>query len=360
MWNSKTNLPKELYEKAKQLVASGDDAKMFEFIAKYIKCTIRDDGINECGYTCNTLWDYLQVVDDLMGETNTNCRTLVRLWGKDIHPLYADWLIVCPAEDLASLVGKLKNSCDTPEKLKKSYAELLKNVIQHAPQTVEILRSKSYEVYEKQQHFKRAQYDVVMGLYCVKYLLLGKPFNLATEYSQSNFEYDLHEWCELTGTMECWNDFVKERHEHRHGVVSKCLPKDKRIASYLLDERGSSFFTEKQSHEIMRSVRQVRKGKHPLVSRENGLIQPFDEVDFNGKKWSGVILSGLVVKTENDTSTEPAPNRDEIIHTIMWDVFGRDTTEMAGKNFSVLLFNNQRRRDLAYEWMKGEPVVYDD
>ncbi len=402
MSNIKSNLPKELKEKVKQIVESGDDTKVWELLTRSVRCTIRDDGITDGGSTCNTLWDYLQVVAEyrnigrppLPEEKNTNFHTLVRLWGRDIHPLYADWLIVCTAEDLVKLVGAVKDEYPTPASLKEAYAELLKNVVKHAPQAVKILgcegfrddkvnstpdklkeayatilrgvghapqAEKEYLMSQKAQDFKYAHYDIIMSLYVVKYLLLGKPFNLATQYSNDCLEYTLHEWYEPTKTMKCWNDFVKDRHERRYGELRKFTPKDKRPASYLLDDYGVRTLTEEETHDVMRKVRRTRKGKHPLVSTdEKHVLYPFDGMDYNCKRWSGIILSRIVAKTETDTNTKPAPNRDETIHTLMWDVFGQDTTKTEGQDFAVLFFNNQRRRDLAYEWMKGEPVVYDD
>ena len=358
MSNTKSILREEI-EKLKHVMTRKGDTEQFETRANSIKCTIPeyDDVVTTLPY-------YLELVCDATrpGETNTNIvRTLVRLRGKDIHPVYADWLIVCTAEDLVDLVGCISSEHDTPEKLKEAYARLLKMVGKYAPQTAEILRSKSYEKVESRQEFKYAQYEIVMGLYIVKYLLLGKPFTLATEFCDEDLAYTLHEWYEPTETMSKWDNFVKTRHERRHGVIGKCTPKDNRHTSYLLDDRGSTGYTEEKTHQIMRIVRQERKGKAPSVSKDgNPLILPFDGMDYNCKKWSGVILSHHVVKDVNDPSTEPAPNRDEIFHTTMWEVFGKDTRKLEGKRFSLFLFNNQRRRDLAYEWMKGEPVVYDD
>lgn len=346
-------LSPEAVEAVKKLAACGDEVKLFEILGRSIKCTT--PGYDEV----KTLWDYLQVVNIIHKgeEKNTNYRTLVRLWGKDIHPVYADYLIVCTADELVKLVGSVRIEHDTPEKLKVSYARLLKCVSEFAPKTAEILRSKEYEKDKNKQDFKYAQYEVVMGLYIVKYLLLGKPFNLATEVCIS--EYDLDFWVEPSDTMDCWCDFVNDRRGRRHGRM--ITPKDQRPASYILEDRGFCMLTEGRTHDLMRSVRQVRKGKHTLVPEgefaEFDKIYPFDGMDFNGKKWSGIILSQIVVKAEDG---EINPNGGEIIHTLTWEVFGQDTTKLEGKNFSLLLFNNQRRRDLAYEWMWGEPVVYDD
>jgi len=365
MSNIKSNLPKELKEKVKQIVESGDDTKVWELLTKSVRCTIRDDGITEYdGCTCNTLWDYLQVVAEIRNidrpplpeEKNTNFHTLVRLWGKDIHPLYADWLFVCTAEDLVKLVGVIKDEHPTTESLKDAYAKTLKFVGRYAPRTAEILNDCDSHSDKKKQDFKRNQYDAVMLLYIVKYLLLGKPFNLATEYSESNFDYNLHEWFEPTETMKRWEDFVKERSGRRHGRMPT-QPKDERPASYAIDEHGVRILREKVSHAVMRVMRHSRKGLKGMSKDEKILLYPFDGMDYNCKRWSGIIQSRILLKGGDDAKIDP--KGDELVHTMMWEVFGKDTTKMEGKDFSVLLFNNQRRRDLAYEWVKGEPVVYD-
>jgi hypothetical protein len=80
-------------------------------------------------------------------------------------------------------------------------------------------------------------------------------------------------------------------------------------------------------------------------SPETTTIEPLSVADFNGKKWSGIILSNVVFSSHHDKVAENQFN------VRMWELFGEQTRHYKGEGRTFLIFNNERRRNDALMWL---------
>jgi hypothetical protein len=272
------------------------------------------------------LFEYIQEGTD--GRNNMRLFTVFR--GGDIHKEFENILIYYHAQDL---IQELENVRKGVVDLKKAYRDALIHVSTLAP----IVRAKV----ERKEHdvVTRTLHQDVLTLLCIKYELLKKPFNLITQ------EVDkVHDgWLELSRNALYWNlIFCRQRYQQRHG---KKIPKDDRPASWALGVNDVGYInttslSEKNTHSLLKVARRNYK-EFP----ETTTIVPLSVADFNGKKWSGIIISNVEFTSHNDKVAE---NQFDVG---MWELFGEETRHYKGESRTFLIFNNERRRNDALMWL---------
>jgi hypothetical protein len=102
------------------------------------------------------------------------------------------------------------------------------------------------------------------------------------------------------------------------------------------------------SEEITHSLLKVARLNYKENHKENPdrtTIVPLSVADFNGKKWSGIIVSNVSFTSHNDKVAE---NQFDVG---MWELFGEETRQYKGEGRTFLIFNNIRRRDDALMWL---------
>ena len=269
------------------------------------------------------LFEYIQEETD--GRNNMRLIIIVR--GGDIHKEFESIRMVYHAQDLILELESVRRSVD----LKKAYRDALIHVSTLAP----IVRVKV----ERREHdvVTRTIHQDALTLLCIKYELLKKPFNITREVDRA---YD--GWMELSRNALYWNVFTTTRRGQRHGEK---IPKDDRPASWAVgvDAEGNintSPLSEKNTHSLLKVAR-INYKKFP----DRTTIEPLSVADFNGKKWSGIILSNVVFSSHHDKVVE---NQFDVG---MWELFGVQTRHYKGEGRTFLIFNNERRRHDALMWL---------
>jgi hypothetical protein len=271
------------------------------------------------------LFEYIQ--DETDGRNNMRLLIIVR--GGDIHKEFESIRMYYHAQDL---ILELENIRKKVVDLKKAYRDSLIHVSTLAPAVRVKVERGDHDVVTRTLH------QDALTLLCIKYELLKKPFNIVY-----NVDRAYATWTEVSRNILYWDLFLHKRNKQRHGEK---IPKDDRPASWALGVNAEgdinmSSLSEKNAHSLLKVAR-INYKKFP----ETTTIEPLSVADFNGKKWSGIIVSNVSFSSHNDKVAENQFDEG------MWELFGEQTRQYKGEGRTFLIFNNQRRRNDALMWLK--------
>ena len=273
-------------------------------------------------------------------DGRNNMRLIIIVRGGDIHKEFDNLTIYYHAQDLIhelESVGVKIVSKGIVE-LKKAYRDALIHVSTLAPIVRVKVDRKDHDVVTRTLH------KDILTLLCIKYELLKKPFNIISVPDTSGAYAS---WTEVSRNVLYWNLFCRKRYSQRH---EEKIPKDDRPASWALgvDAEGkinTTDLSEEITHSLLKVVRLNYKENHEK-NPDNTTIVPLSVADFNGKKWSGIIVSNVSFTSHNDKVDE---NQFDVG---MWELFGEETGRYKGEGRTFLIFNNERRRNDALMWLK--------
>ena len=263
-------------------------------------------------YETNGSTESTSLFDGMRGSNNL--QTIVYLDGGEIHPSFKDFLIGYSINDLIGAIYYYKSVAVSQRK--RIFGELLKEISAKASSVRDIIVSRGVRLDSSSSLSKE-----VLNLYAFRYVLLGKPLPVNNETDDEG-----HYWTNYSVEQNKWFTFKQYRKNARDALAKGA--KEDKIAGYCFLRENIEFLTEEETHSLMRMVR-------------DGSFQcmPFDNTDFHGKKWSGILVR------------MPLGEGNPLIHSVMEEVFGIETVKF-GDDMNCLFFNNKRRRDLALEWIK--------
>jgi hypothetical protein len=265
-------------------------------------------------------------------------RLFIIVRGGDIHKEFDNLTIYYHAQDLIQELENVRAELVSKgiDYLKKAYRDALIHVSKLAPMVRAKVERKDHDVVTRTLH------QDVLTLLCIKYELLKKPLNITREVDRATAS-----WIEVSRNVLYWNLFCRKRQGQRHGEK---IPKDDRPASWALGVNAEGDIntcplSEEITHSLLKVARLNYKENHEK-NPDSATIVPLSVVDFNGKKWSGIILSNVEF-TSHDKKVDV--NQFDVG---MWELFGVQTRHYKGEGRSFLIFNNERRRNDALMWLK--------
>ena len=284
-----------------------------------LKCIDVSKTINITLYETNGSTEPTTLFDGMSGSNNL--QTIVYLEGGEIHPLFKDVLIAYTINDLISEISYTK--CVAVSQRKRIFGELLKEISAKASSVRDIIVSRGVRIDSSSSLSKE-----VLKLYAFRYVLLEKPLPVNNSAS-----YLGHYLRNCSQEQNAWWRFKNNRKNKRDALARGA--KENKIAGYCFLQDTIAYLTEKETHSLMRMVRDGRR----MVRDGSFQCMPFDNTDFQGKKWSGILFR------------MPLGEGNPLIHSVMEEVFGIETVKFGG-DMNCLFFNTKRRRDLALEWIK--------
>jgi hypothetical protein len=273
------------------------------------------------------LFEYIQEETD----GRNNMRLLIIVRGGDIHKEFEGIRIFYHAQDLIQELEDIRGEIGGRgiDYLKKMYRDALVHVSTLARAVRAKVERKDHDVVTRTLH------QDVLSLLCIKYELLKKPLNITRDIDRAYAG-----WSEVSRNVLYWNVFITTRRGQRHGEK---IPKDDRPASWALgvDAEGNinvTSLSEKNTHSLLKMARLNYKENHK-TNPDSTTIEPLSVADFNGKKWSGIILSNVSFTSHNNKVDENQ------FHIRIYELFGEHTKHYKKKNKTFLIFNNEHKQN---------------